>query len=71
MAHVIVGERENLEHALKRFKKKVEDEGIIKEYKDRRYFKKPSIIKREKRKESIRKGQVKARQDAKRRDRGR
>lgn len=71
MAYVKVGERENIERAIKRFKKKVDDEGILKEYKDRRYFKKPSVIKREKRKESIRKIQLKARQDIKRRDRGR
>lgn len=38
IAYVKVGENENLESALKRFKKKVENEGIIKEFKDRQYF---------------------------------
>ncbi len=42
MATIIVGESENLEKALKRFKRMTENEGIVKEYKDRRYFIKPS-----------------------------
>ena len=42
MATIIVGESENLEKALKRFKRMTENEGIVKEYKDRRYFTKPS-----------------------------
>lgn len=71
MAYVTVGEHESLERAIKRFKKKVDDEGIIKEYKDRQYFKKPSVVKREKKKESIRKTQIKIRQDERRRERSR
>lgn len=43
IAHVIVRENESLESALRRFKKKVDDEGIIKEFKDRQYFVKPSL----------------------------
>lgn len=42
MATIVVGESENLEKALKRFKRMTENEGIVKEYKDRRYFIKPS-----------------------------
>ncbi len=42
MATIIVGESENLEKALKRFKRMTENEGIVKEYKDLRYFTKPS-----------------------------
>lgn len=42
MATIIVGESENLEKALKRFKRMTENEGIVKEFKDRRYFIKPS-----------------------------
>jgi small subunit ribosomal protein S21 len=71
MAFVKIGENENLERALKRFKKKVDDEGILKEYKDRQYFRKPSVIKREKKKEAIRKTQLKQRQDEKNFSKGR
>ena len=48
MAYVKVGENESLESALKRFKKKVDNEGIIKEFKDRQYFKKRSLARHEK-----------------------
>jgi small subunit ribosomal protein S21 len=58
MAYVVVRENENLERAIKRFKKKVDDEGILKEYRDRQYFKKPSVVKREKKKDAIRKAQL-------------
>ena len=71
MASVKIRENENLERAIKRFKKKVDDEGILKEYRDRRYYKKPSTVRREKKKDAIRKSQLKARQDAKKRERGR
>ena len=71
MAYVKVGENENLERAIKRFKKKVDDEGILKEYRERQYFKKPSVIKREKRKEAVRKAQLKQRQDEKKFEKGR
>lgn len=44
MATIIVDETESLEKALKRFKRMVEKEGIIREYKKREYFEKPSTI---------------------------
>ncbi|MCR4790345.1 MAG: 30S ribosomal protein S21 [Treponemataceae bacterium] len=44
MARIIVGEDENLEKAIKRFKRMVEKEGIIREYKKREYYEKPSTI---------------------------
>lgn len=71
MAYIKVGEKENIEKAIRRFKKKVEDEGILKEYKDRQYFKKPSVIKREKHKEAMRKIKIKAKQDEKKLSYGR
>ncbi len=43
-ATIIVEDSENLERAIKRFKRMVEREGIVKEFKDRRYFEKPSAI---------------------------
>ncbi|MCR5062050.1 MAG: 30S ribosomal protein S21 [Spirochaetales bacterium] len=44
MATISVEESENLEKAIKRFKRMVEKEGIIREYKKREYFEKPSAI---------------------------
>ena len=44
MATIVVDESENLEKAIKRFKRMVEKEGIIREYKKREYFEKPSAI---------------------------
>jgi small subunit ribosomal protein S21 len=41
-----VGENESIDKALKRFKKKYERSGILKEYKKRTFFIKPSIKKR-------------------------
>ena len=42
MASIIVDDNENLEKAIKRFKRMVEKEGIIREFKKREYFVKPS-----------------------------
>ncbi|MDR1177667.1 MAG: 30S ribosomal protein S21 [Spirochaetaceae bacterium] len=44
MAHIIVDDSEMLEKAIKRFKRMVEKEGIIREYKKREYYEKPSTI---------------------------
>jgi small subunit ribosomal protein S21 len=44
LAHIIVDENEILEKAIKRFKRMVEKEGIIREYKKREYYEKPSTI---------------------------
>ena len=44
LAHIIVDENEMLEKAIKRFKRMVEKEGIIREYKKREYYEKPSTI---------------------------
>ena len=52
----------NLEKAMRVLKKKVQKAGVIKNYRDKQYFSKPSEIKREKRKERaniIRKAQNK------------
>ena len=44
MATIVVEDSENLEKAIKRFKRMVEKEGIIREYKKREYYEKPSNI---------------------------
>ncbi|KAF0214735.1 MAG: 30S ribosomal protein [Ignavibacteria bacterium] len=46
MVGITIGENENIDKALKRFKKKYERSGILKEYKKRTFFVKPSIEKR-------------------------
>ena len=44
MPTINVDDSENLEKAIKRFKRMVEKEGIIREFKKREYFVKPSAI---------------------------
>jgi len=50
MAHVTVEARyrEPAERLIKRFSRKVKKEGIIEEVRDRRFYKKPSAIRRQK-----------------------
>ena len=55
MASVKVEEGENLEHAIKKFKRMVEREGIIREFRDRVYYEKPSTILNRKKKSLQRK----------------
>ncbi len=43
---IIVQENESIDRALKRFKKKYERSGILKEYKKRTAYTKPSVEKR-------------------------
>jgi small subunit ribosomal protein S21 len=44
MAHINIDDGEPLEKAIKRFKRMVEKEGIIREFKKREYYEKPSTI---------------------------
>ena len=46
MVGITVGDNESIDKALKRFKKKYERSGVLKEYKKRTFFVKPSIKKR-------------------------
>ena len=48
MATVVVRKNEPIEKAMRRFKKKVEREGIMRDIKKKRYHKKPSVKKKEK-----------------------
>jgi small subunit ribosomal protein S21 len=50
IAYVVVGEDEALEKALKRFKRMVEKEGVIREWKRREFYEKPSAIRNRKKK---------------------
>jgi small subunit ribosomal protein S21 len=44
LANIVVDDSEPLEKAIKRFKRLVEKEGIIREYKKREYYEKPSTV---------------------------
>lgn len=46
MVGINVQDNENIDRALKRFKKKYERSGILKEYKKRTFYVKPSVEKR-------------------------
>jgi small subunit ribosomal protein S21 len=50
-----IKENEPLERALRRFKKKIEREGIIREVKARKHYEKPSVKKRRKIREARKK----------------
>ncbi len=53
MIIVPVKEGENIERALKRFKRKFERTGVVKELRRRQQFDKPSVINREKKQRAI------------------
>mgnify|MGYP005997934847 CR=1 FL=1 len=48
MARVVVRNNEAPEKAMRRFKRKVEREGIMKDIKKNRFYRKPSVRKKEK-----------------------
>jgi small subunit ribosomal protein S21 len=48
MVEVKVREGESIESALKRFKKEVEKEGILKLAREKMYYKSPSVLRKEK-----------------------
>ena len=61
IAVIHVDDTEILEKAIKRFKRLVEKEGIIREWKKREYFEKPSTINNRKKKAMVRKQMKKLR----------
>ena len=46
MPHIEIRKDESFESALRRFKKKIEQEGILREVRDRKHYEKPSEKKR-------------------------
>lgn len=52
---------DGVDKALKKLKKKLFDDGRIKELNERRYFEKPSAVKRRKHKEAVQRNQRKMR----------
>lgn len=55
MPRVDVKQNESLEKALRRFKKKIEKEGILRQIKARKHYEKPSVKKRRKMREARKK----------------
>jgi small subunit ribosomal protein S21 len=53
MIIIPIKEGENIERALKRYKKKFERTGALKELRNRKQYDKPSVIKREEKKKAI------------------
>jgi small subunit ribosomal protein S21 len=51
---IVVQENENIDRAIRRFKKKYERSGILKEVKRRSFFVKPSVEKRVKKIKAVR-----------------
>ena len=47
MVRVTIKENESVDKALKRFKKKLEKTGVLKEYRNRQFFTKPSVRRRD------------------------
>jgi small subunit ribosomal protein S21 len=53
-----IGDNESIDKALRRFKKKYERSGVLKEFKKRTAFVKPSVQKRMERLKAIRRAQI-------------
>ncbi|WP_299755897.1 30S ribosomal protein S21 [uncultured Pontibacter sp.] len=58
MIIVNVKDNESVDRALKRFKKKFERTGVLKELRSRAYFEKPSISKRKQKERAVYKQQM-------------
>ncbi|MEX1138543.1 MAG: 30S ribosomal protein S21 [Bacteroidota bacterium] len=57
MVGIIIGDNEPIDKAIRRFKKKYERSGVLKEFKKRTFFTKPSVKKRMKKMKAIRRNQ--------------
>ena len=53
MSITVTVRNNNLEQAMRVLKRKVQKEGLVKELRERQFYKKPSEIKQEKKKEAI------------------
>lgn len=60
LTKVKVGDNESLDRALRRLKKKIEREGILKILKQRKHYEKPSEIKRRQKRNSAKKKTLQA-----------
>lgn len=55
MSEIRVGENESLDNALKRFKRQCATSGVLKEYRKREHYEKPSVRRKKKSEEARRK----------------
>ncbi len=55
MSRIVVQEGEPFESALKRFKKKVQNDRVLSEVRRRRFYEKPSVIRKRKKATKLRK----------------
>ncbi|MBM4466113.1 MAG: 30S ribosomal protein S21 [Chloroflexi bacterium] len=55
MSQIVIQEGESFESALKRFKKKVQSDRVLSEVRRRRFFEKPSVIRKRKKATKLRK----------------
>ena len=60
MTDVTVGDNESFESALRRFNKKVQQDGILAEARRREYFEKPSVLRKRKEAARRRKSMIKS-----------
>lgn len=58
MVGIQIGDNESIDKALRRFKKKYERSGVLKEFKKRTAFVKPSVLKRMERLKAIRRAHI-------------
>lgn len=64
MSVKVIVRNNNLEGALIAFKKKVQNAGILEQYKENQYYTKPSAVRREKKKEAIRWQKIRRKQSS-------
>ena len=55
MSQIVVEEGESFENALKRFKRKVQTDRVLSEVRRRRFFEKPSVLRKRKKATKLRK----------------
>ncbi len=48
LVHILVDPNRNIESSLRKFKRLCENYGVVREYKNRKEYKKPSLINKEK-----------------------
>ena len=60
MTEVVVGDSESFESALRRFNKKVQQEGILAEARRREFYEKPSVLRKKKEAARRRKAMLKS-----------
>ena len=68
MTYVVADNNESFDSLLRRFKKTVQRDGILSEIRKRRYFEQPSIIRKRKRADKLRKSRRTAVQETNRRN---